>query len=148
MIDGQPLHLEVEFRFPDTHSTRQPPTVQGDDWVMALDSYSGQRRRKGLQGTVRTEAARLEDGRWIVPAQVLLFTERGRREMRIMRRSGTETMSFELPLPRRPGRKFEAWSAWIPEQQTNGQPWPSDRMSCRFRVRRIAQNTPTQPEAA
>ena len=32
LIDGRPLNLEVEFRFPNTAHGKQPPTADGDDW--------------------------------------------------------------------------------------------------------------------
>jgi len=135
-IDGRELTLEVEFRFPNTYSAERPPTAEGNDWVMALVSYTGQKDRTEKHGDIRTEAARYENGQWIVPTQVHLYTERGRREVMVTRRSSSEVVSFVLPLPRRPGRRFETWSAWTPEQQPNGQPWPADKMSCRFRVQK------------
>lgn len=138
-IDGQELNLEVEFRFPNTRSAKQPPTADEHEREMILGSYSGERRRRAIQGRILTENTRYENGQWIVPTEVRLFTERGRREVMIRQRSAPNAMSFELPLPRRPGQQFEVWSAWLPEQQANGKPWPADKMSCRFRVQRIPQ---------
>ncbi|MBL7946781.1 MAG: hypothetical protein JNN32_12020 [Flavobacteriales bacterium] len=136
-IGGQELNLEVEFRFPNTRSAKQPPTAHGDAWEMVLGSYSGELRRKAKQGSILTEHARQENGQWIVPAEVHLFTERGRREVMIGQASDPNAARFVLPVPRRPGRKFERWSDWLPERQANGRSSLPAGMSCRFRVQRI-----------
>lgn len=146
-IDGRDLNLEVEFRFPNTHRSKKPPTAEGDDWEFTLASLAGQSRRKSRDGEIQTAAARFENGQWIVPTQVYLFTERGKRNVMLARRQATEVVSFLLPLPARPGHEFEEWSAWTPRQQANGQPWPADKMSCRFRVQKIPLPPPPQSEA-
>ena len=135
-IDGHELFLEVEFRFPDSSTSENPPTAEGD-WSFTLASISGHKRRNYRDGTIQTTAARFEEGRWIVPTRVELFTERGRRGVTLSKRDATEVMSFLLPLPARPGIGFEQWSDWIPRQQANGQAWPSDKMSCRYRVQKV-----------
>ncbi len=148
LIDGRPLNLEVEFRFPNTAHGKQPPTAEGDDWEFTLAALSaGQNRRTYRSGEIQTQAARFENGQWIVPTQVELFTERGKRNVMLARRSAKEVVSFLLPLPARPDATFEAWSAWTPRQQANGQPWPADKMSCRFRVQKIPLPPPPQSEA-
>ncbi len=145
-IDGRDLNLEVEFRFPNTHPAGQPPTAEGD-WEFTLASLSGHTRRTQHEGTIHTQSARQEHGQWIVPTQAYLFTERGQRNVMLARREATEVMSFLLPLPPRPGPKFENWSEWLPRQQANGQPWPADKMSCRFRVQKIPPPPPPKSEA-
>ena len=135
-LDGHDLTLEVEFRFPNTWGLDRPPTSEGD-WQFTFASHSGLSRRKYRDGTVQTTAARLENGQWIVPTQVELFTERGGRSVTLALRDAKEVMSFMLPLPARPDAAFEQWSGWLPRQQANGQAWPSDKMSCRFRVQKI-----------
>ena len=134
-LDGRELTLEVEFRFPNTLGSERPPTSEGD-WQFTFASLSGRARRKYSDGTIRTAAARHENGQWIVPTQVELFTERGARSVTLSLRNATEVMSFLLPLPARPGTVFERWSDWLPRQQANARPWPSDKMSCRFRVQK------------
>jgi hypothetical protein len=141
-IDGRELVLEVEFRFPDSFGQDKPPTAEGD-WQFTFASLSGHTRRRYCEGTIQTDAARFEDGQWIVPTQVELFTERGGRSVTLSLRDATEVMSFLLPLPARPSAEFEQWSDWIPCQQANGQPWPADKMSCRFRVQKTPD--PTEP---
>ena len=146
-IDGQELNLEVEFRFPNTLNGKQPPTAEGKDWEFTLASLAGQNRRKTEEGVIQTKAARFENGQWIVPTHVHLFTERGKRNVMLARRQATEVTSFLLPLTPRPGNEFEEWSAWTPRQQANGQPWPADKMSCRFRVQKIPLPPPPQSES-
>ena len=146
-IDGRDLNLEVEFRFPNTSGGKKPPTAEGSDWEFTLASLSGHTRRNSREGEIQTKAARFENGQWIVPTQVYLFTERGKRNVMLARRKATEVTSFLLPLPARPGSEFEEWSTWIPRQQASGQPWPADKMSCRFRVQKIPLPPPPQSEA-
>jgi hypothetical protein len=135
-IDGQELTLEVEFRFPASTNTATPPTAEGE-WTFQLASLAGYTQRNSDTGKVATDQARLESGRWIVPTEVYLFTERGKRSVGLYRSDTKEVFSFLLPLPRHPGKVFEEWSDWIPRQQANGQLWPADKISCRFRIQKV-----------
>lgn len=134
-LDGCELFLEVEFRFPDSYGPETQPTSDGD-WQYTFASLSGNTRRKHCDGRIQQTAARYENGQWIVPTQVELFTERGKRSVTLARRDAKEVMGFLLPLPARPSAAFENWSDWLPRQQANGQAWPSTKMSCRFRVQK------------
>jgi hypothetical protein len=145
-IDGLTLNLEVEFRFPISTDTTKPPIV-GDEWVFQLDSLSGHTRRSYRTGRIQTNTMRLESGRWIVPTEVFLFTERGQRSAVLARAGTNEAFGFLLPLPRRPNAGFETWSDWLPRQQGPGQPWPEDKMSCRFRVQKIPPPPPQKSQA-
>jgi hypothetical protein len=136
-IDGQELMLQVEFRFPNSLPTDQPPTSDGT-WEFTLASLAGYERRSECKGVVHANQARLEDGRWIVPTEAELFTERGKRTVTLAQQSATEVMGFVLPVPRRPGPEHENWSDWFPRQQADGTPWPADKTSCRFRVQRVS----------
>lgn len=145
-IDGQELTLEVEFRFPTTTNTAKPPTAEGE-WTFQLASLSGYTQRNSDTGKVVTDKARLDNGRWIVPTEVLLFTERGKRSVCLYRNETKEVFGFLLPLPRRPGKEFLEWSDWIPRQQGDGQPWPADKMSCRFRLQKVPLPPPPKTQA-
>jgi hypothetical protein len=134
-IDGRALTLEVEFRFPNTFGIDASPTSVGD-WQFTLASLSGRTRRAYVDGIIQTAAARHENGQWIVPTHVELFTERGSRSVTLAQRDASEVMSFLLPLPARPDASFEKWSEWLPRMQANGQSWPADKMSCRFRIQK------------
>lgn len=142
-IDGQELTLEVEFRFPASTNAATPPTADGE-WTFQLASLAGYTQRNSDTGKVVTDKARLENGRWIVPTEALLFTERGKRSVGLYRSGTKEVFGFLLPLPRRPGRTFLEWSDWIPRQQSDGQPWPADKMSCRFRLQKVPLPPPPQ----
>ena len=136
-IDGQELNLEVEFRFPNVHSSNQHPIV-GDDWQFIFASIAGGMRRDYREGTIDKAAARFEAGQWIVPTRVELFTERGQRAVTLATRDATDVMGFLLPLPARPGRSYETWSEWLPRQQANGEPWSADKASYRFRIQKVS----------
>lgn len=143
-IDGRDLVLEVEFRFPNTHSSQTPPTAEGK-WLFRFASLAGHTQRTYRDGMLHTDNARLADGRWIVPAEVSLFTERGKRAISLQR-GGQDVGGFLLSLPSRPGREFLEWSEWLPRQQGNGQPWPAEKMSYRFRVQMTVPPSPPKPQ--
>lgn len=135
-LDGFELKLEVEFRFPITSNATPLPTLEGE-WMFVFSSLSGLRSRKQIEGTIESDRARYENGQWIVPTQVDLFTGRGKRCVSLSHRNSKEVMSFLLPLPARPRHIYENWSEWLPRQQSDRSAWPSDKMSCRFRIRKI-----------
>ncbi len=108
--------VTVEFRFPDTIESATEPTSTGN-WQFTFSSLAGFESRRTEEGKILHEAARLEGKRWIVPAEVELFTERGKRCVMLAQRDATEVTSFLLPLPRRPGKEYEEWSQWLPLQQ-------------------------------
>jgi hypothetical protein len=143
-IDGRDLILEVEFRFPDTLSSQAPPTAKGE-WLFQLASLSGHTQRTYRGGELHTEKARFVDKRWIVPAEVYLFTGRGKRVIDL-HRDGQDAGGFLLNLPGRPGREFLEWSEWLPRQQADGQPWPAEKLSYRFRVQKTVPPPPPQTQ--
>lgn len=143
-IDGRDLNLEVEFRFPSTLPAERSPTAQGE-WRFRLAALSGQTQRTYRDGKVRTDAARFENGRWVVPVEGYVFTERGRRVISLQR-DGKDEGGFLLALPARPGREYLEWSDWLPRQQAGGQPWPADKLSYRYRVQKTVPPAPPQSE--
>ncbi|MBN8249462.1 MAG: hypothetical protein J0L84_18710, partial [Verrucomicrobia bacterium] len=144
-LEGRELVLLVEFRFPAADGTASSPVSEGD-WRFELSSLSGSMVRRKMQGVVKAAEARLDSGRWIVPGTVDLFTERGGRVVTLSQSDREGGCGFTLPLPRRPGRRFLDWSDWTPRQQPDGQPWPADRMSCRFRVQPVSLPEPAPVE--
>ncbi len=146
-IDGRDLNLEVEFRFPDRFDRKQSPEADEHDWRFSLAALAGQTRRTWREGEMLGEAARFENGQWIVPAKVHLFTERGKRNVLLVRQEVKEDYNWLLPLPPRPGVEFEEWSDWIPQQLAAGAPWPTNAISCRFRVQKIPLPPPPQSQA-
>ncbi len=138
-IDGRELTLQVDFRLPNTLDLEKSP-LEDSEWAFNLASLAGRTRRVYRDGTIQLAGVRVEEGRWIVPAQVELFTQRGGRLVTLSRLNSTEILGFLIPLPARPGAAFQHWSQWMPIQQVNGQPWPSDKMSYRFRVQKTPIN--------
>lgn len=133
-LDGERLRLEVELRLPIHHEV-PPAEVEGSrDFV--LGSVVDHTQRAAEYGMLKVEQARREDGRWIVPAEVLLFTSRGDRV--IDAHLGEESIAgFVVPLPAHPGHEFEQWSEWAPRPPAGGPAWPDSKPSYRFRVQRI-----------
>ncbi len=128
--------LEVEFRFPESFGAEKVPTIDGD-WSFTLSSLTGQTRRDYRNGTIHSDAARLDSHRWIVPVEVELFTSRSARMMTLAPRAATEVMGFALPLPASPNASHESWTEWHPKQQFDGSPWPADQLTFRCRVRKV-----------
>ena len=127
---GEELALAVEFRWP---AGRPLPTV-GDpgDWLLRLSSLSGRTLRASRTGPLWREDARLENGQWVVPGAVDLFTSRGERLIDIVPQ-GVIANGFLVPLPGRPGPAHREWSDWLPPAR-EGQPAPADGVTYRFRV--------------
>ncbi|MCL4205572.1 MAG: hypothetical protein KJ000_24085 [Pirellulaceae bacterium] len=129
-IDGAELRLEVEIKLPAGHAQ---PVGEGS---FTLGSVIRHRQRASQAGELHLDQARLEDGRWIVPADVDLFTTRGLRAI-LAEVDGTRIAAFIIPLPGRPDPDHEQWSDWGPQPRGNQPPWPDSQPSYRFRVQRI-----------
>ena len=109
-IQGYKLNLEVEIRLPATDTT-PPAEISNSSFMLA--SVVDRVPRVKRNGQLKVLDARQEDGRWIIPATVFLFTTRGGRQ--IEAQLGGETIaSFPVPLPARPGLESEQWSEWWP----------------------------------
>jgi hypothetical protein len=135
-IDGQQLNLMVEFRLP-MGAPRPEVSSEGNQHVFFGSRGSpGQPDRASRTGVLDVANARQENGRWIVPGSVFIFTSRGSRDVVIQLGDG-HAMGFDLPFPGRPGRQHEEWSDWQPRLAGPGEPWPDTRMSYRFRIQRI-----------
>lgn len=140
-IDGQELRLEVEIRLPAGQTV--PSDKSGVDSVFFLGSMVDHTQRASRYGTLKLDQARMENGRWIVPAEVLLFTSRGLRS--IDARIGEKRIAgFIVPLPPHPGKADEQWSGWGPHPPPGSPPWPETESSYRFRVQRVP--PPPPPE--
>jgi hypothetical protein len=135
-LDGRPLVLEVEVRLPvgATPATNGPSTVT----LSALRDHTVVRSREGL---LHPENARLDQGRWIVPGDVPLFTESRTRSIDFAL-ADTPLTGFVLPLPARPGREFLEWSKWGPRPPAGEPPWPDTKPSYRFRIQKVPEPPP------
>lgn len=133
-LEGEELRLEVELRLPMDHKV--PPTEVKGARDFELASVVDHTQRAVRYGELKVEQARLEEGRWIVPAEVLLFTSRGDRV--IDAHLGESSIAgFVVPLPAHPGKEFELWSEWGPRPPGGSPAWPDSKTSYRFRVQRI-----------
>jgi hypothetical protein len=142
-IDGEELRLEVEIRLPTGQTV--PSGESGVDSVFFLASMVDHTQRASRYGTLKLDQARMENGRWIVPAEVLLFTSRGLRS--IDARIGEKSIAgFIVPLPAHPGKADEQWSGWGPQPPPGSPPWPETESSYRFRVQRIPPPPPPETE--
>lgn len=133
-IGGDELVLEAEIMLPAGFATA-PPGFAGETEFL-LGSVVNGTWRASRRGELDIAAARTEGGRWIVPAEVFLFTTRGERAIQA-RMAGALECAFRIPLPARPGPEFEQWSAWLPQPPAGSPSWPDSNPSYRFRVRRL-----------
>ena len=133
-LEGEELRLEVEIRLPVDQKT-SPKELKGEPHF-ELGSVVNQTRRASRTGELKVAQSRLEDGRWVLPGEVLLFTSRGQRSLDA--RIGDEALAgFLVPLPAHPGQEHEQWSDWGPRPPSGSPPWPDTQPSYRFRVQRI-----------
>ncbi len=139
-IDGQTQLLHVEFRWPEG----QHPTAASESSAhfVRLSATSGRQVRVSHEGPLWLEDARLEDGFWVVPGAVEVFTSRGRRLIDITPQ-GLVPGGFMVPLPGRPGEKYLQWSDWLPNH-TAGQVDHTAGFRYRFRV--VPRNRPIRGE--
>ena len=144
-LNGHLLNMEVEFRLPkgDPDPTAN---ISGKEVIQLFTRNPWSHvSRKSESGVLKIAEARNEDGRWIIPGSVLIFTTRGSRGISISLVSG-QGVGFELGFPGHPGPQYQQWSEWLPKPR-GGKPWPDDQMSYRYRiVERIA--PPPPPDAS
>jgi hypothetical protein len=128
-LGGERLMLAVEIRWPAT-VTASPTT---DDTPRRLRLYSLTNRtvRNSREGALWSEEARREDGRWIVPGAVAVYTSRGDRLLAI-EPPPEGAKGFLVPLPAHPKEAQLAWSEWLPRSR-DGTALP-DGFTMRFRV--------------
>lgn len=141
-IDGEALLLAVEVRFPAGHPG---PAAGGDrEWTLRLSALSGRTARVSRVGPMWKEDARQEDGRWIVPGAVEVFTSRGSRLIDILP-DGVADRGFVVPLPGWPGKDHLEWSDWLPHARP-GEPELPEGLRYRFKV--VPRDRPVRTETA
>ena len=129
-IDGEELLLHFELKWPESDRT-DPRTLPGLPSA-ALGAASGGTVGKQEEGVLLVEDARLEEGRWVVPGAVRVFTSRGERIL--MLAVGENSLAgFLVPLPSHPGPKEREWSVWMPRPR-DGAPPLEDGFRYRWRV--------------
>lgn len=110
-LDGRSLLLSVEVAWPAGTSPLEQP--DSSEWLVRLSALRGRAARVSAEGPLWREEARLEEGRWVVPGAVGLFTSRGAR-MLSFEPEHLVGEGFLVPLPGRPGRRDLQWSDWLP----------------------------------
>jgi hypothetical protein len=128
-LGGQKLLLAVEIRWPA--SATAPPASDTTPRHLRLFSVSGNTARNSREGALWPEDARREDGHWIAPGAVELYTSRGER-MLVVEPQPEGSKGWLVPLPGHPGKAQLEWSAWMPRSR-DGVPLP-DGFTMRFRV--------------
>jgi len=129
-LQGEELLLAVEIRWP---AGRGPAdAADSAQWWLRLGSSSGRTMRASQNGPLWREDAREEEGHWIVPGAVNLFTARGDRVIDVLP-EGIIEHGFQVPLPGRPGPQYLEWSEWLPRAREGDPPLP-DGFRYRFRV--------------
>jgi hypothetical protein len=137
-IDGKDLMVNVEFRWP---RGQEPPAAK-EQWWVELGSVSNHVQRNSEDGPVWREDARLEDGFWIVPGAVNLYTSRGDRTL-TLRPDSLMPTGYVANIPAYPGRKYLAWSEWFPKKRDGGE---APDTEFRFRYRLVQSGAPLRTQ--
>ncbi len=134
LIDGEELRLLVEFRWPLAGAAAPDPAGIGR---VRLAAASASVIRVSEDGPLFLDAARQDEGRWIVPGVAPIFTSRGSRVLELV--IGEQQLAgFIVPLAGHPGPETFEWSVWMPRPAEGAAPLP-DQFSYRYRVIRASQ---------
>jgi hypothetical protein len=139
-LGGEQLMLLVELRWPA--SQQASPAIGATPHAVELGALSGNTLRASKAGPLWMEDARLEDGRWIVPGAVEIFTNRGARVLRIQPEIAG-AMGLALSMHGSPGTTDLAWTEWMPRARPGAPPLP-DGFSYRTKV--IPRSQPSRTE--
>ena len=140
-INGRVLNLVVEARLPK--GAEKPLVREGKQRIWFESGPRFGPARASQVGVLDTANARFEDGRWVVPGSVFIFTTRNWRRLAIAL-GDTSASGFELHFPGHPAPKYKQWSPWLPDAEIRN--WPDSEMSYRFRIEEIIPvTTPSAP---
>jgi uncharacterized membrane protein len=130
-VDGRELDMHVEVRLPADQIEK--PQYAKVDATIELGAMASFKRvvRARRTGMLHIDQVRHEDGRWIVPGEVDIFTTRGKRILLIT--LGPKSEGFLVPLPARPAAGDMAWSDWLPRDLSKSKPGQIT-LSYRYRV--------------
>ena len=138
-LGGEAMLLAVEIRWPA--SAAVSPATDTTPRRLRLYSVAGGTARNSREGALWTEDARREEGRWIVPGAVAVYTSRGGRLLTIEPQP-EGAKGWLIPMPAHPGKAQLAWSPWIPRSRDDT-PLP-DGFTMRFRVVPVSQPVRTE----
>jgi hypothetical protein len=139
-LEGEELMLLVEVRWPAAQKTS--PANDPELRTLELDILSGKVQRLSRQGPLWMEDARNEQGHWIVPGAVELFTNRGDRVIQVQP-AIPGANGLLLPMDGTPAASNLQWSDWLPRINANGAP-VDEGFSYRFKV--IPRSQPSRSE--
>jgi hypothetical protein len=143
-LDGEQLMLLVEVRWPASQMTS--PAKDPVYRTLELGILSGSVQRLTRQGPLWMEDARMEDGRWIVPGAVELFTNRGARVIQVQPII-PGSYGLMLPMDATPTTRDLQWSAWLPRMNA-GSGSSDDGFSYRYKVAPRSQPSRTETVGA
>ena len=139
-IGGENLFMLVEVRWPAAGGVA-PDALQSAPFLR-IGATRGSVVRRLEPGVAFVEDARQEDGRWIVPGAVPVFTSRGGRVLDFG--AGENIIAgFIVPLPKYPREPQRRWSPWYPVARPGDPPLP-DQYAYRFRVIQRSEPVRTQ----
>ena len=138
-LGGETMLVVVEIRWPESASVS--PATDTTPRRIRLHSVSGHTVRNSREGALWMEDVRREEGRWIVPGAVAVYTSRGDRMLTIEPQP-EGAKGWMVPLPGHPGKAQLAWSPWMPRSR-DGTPLP-DGFTMRFKVLPVNQPVRTQ----
>ncbi|HEX4934857.1 MAG TPA: hypothetical protein VFV33_16825, partial [Gemmatimonadaceae bacterium] len=133
-VDGAGLYLAFELRWP-AKEARAPHDFPGVGFARLGSGTMGNVVRESRAGALFVDDAREEDGRWVVPGIVDVWTARGQRILDLG--FGDSTLAgFLVPLPAHPGPEHMQWSDWLPHPRPGAPPLP-DQFTYRFKVVKV-----------
>lgn len=129
LIGGKPLDVAVEIRLAEGEA--RPVAAEGGYSYVSM--HSGP-QRSGRAGPLDIEAARLEDGRWIIPGSVPIHISVDDRVVGVVLLGGG-TRFFTVNVPARPARVDGDWSSWREPDASSAAPPPAGAgFELRYRV--------------
>jgi len=135
-LRGERLYLLAEIRCPAGWKPGNKARSGGS--FLALASANGSNGPVSLErGALNWQDARVEEGRTVVPGEVLLDSASPQRSLTVT--MGPVEQGFILPLPAKPAAEYEAWSEWLPKV-SDADP-VANGFRYRFRVQRESEAT-------
>lgn len=109
-LSGDSLHLQVEMRMAPGW---QPSHLAqaGQNYCLLTALGAGNQRRRPRYGTVDFKTATQQDGRWIVPCQIPIHSNRSPLLVGLQLGKKTD-LEFVSPLPAQPTAANEQWTPW------------------------------------
>ncbi len=134
-FEGEKLLLAVELSWPDAQAPQIPSGDAPPHLALAIGGATTVLDSRG--GMLWADDARRENGRYILPGIVEIWTERKSRMLTVNTGTlGTDVATFQVPLPARPGRAQRAWSEWL----------PVNAHDLRYRFRVVKRNEPARTQ--